>query len=241
MRALRRGIARVVALLVLAALALIAFGYGRDRPQDLPWTPLDLGAPTGVFTGRKLTALHDAAPWCRALLAQSGIRFVALAPVSDGPHCGYGDGIRLVAGGARSVGYSPAGLATSCPVAAALAMWEWDVVQPAARARLGSAVTRIDHFGSYNCRHIAGRAGWSEHATADAVDIAGFHLTDGTHITVARDWRGDGAKAAFLRDVRDGACHLFATTLSPDYNAAHADHLHLDQAARGVVGSRACR
>jgi hypothetical protein len=41
--------------------------------------------------------------------------------------------------------------------------------------------------------------------------------------------------------VRDGACRLFATTLSPDYNAAHADHLHLDQANRGAGGWRACR
>lgn len=245
MRGVRYAIGRVVGALVLAALALIAVGYWRDRPQDLPWTPLDLGAPIGAFTGRKLTALHDAAPRCRALLAKAGVRFVALAPVSDGPRCGYGDGIRLAAGGTRSVGYSPAGLATSCPVVAALALWEWDVVQPAARARLSGTVTRIDHLGSYNCRHIAGSAGWSEHATADAVDIAGFRLADGTRVTIARDWRGDrqggGAKAAFLRDVRDGACRLFATTLSPDYNAAHADHLHLDQAARGVVGWRACR
>ncbi|RZL73462.1 MAG: extensin, partial [Sphingomonas sp.] len=57
----------------------------------------------------------------------------------------------------------------------------------------------------------------------------------------ARDWKGDDPKAAFLRDVRDGACQLFATTLSPDYNAAHADHLHLDQANRGSMGWRACR
>ena len=34
---------------------------------------------------------------------------------------------------------------------------------------------------------------------------------------------------------------LFATVLSPDYNAAHRDHLHLDQAARGAWGWRACR
>ncbi|MDP1909506.1 MAG: extensin family protein, partial [Hyphomicrobium sp.] len=41
-------------------------------------------------------------------------------------------------------------------------------------------------------------------------------------------------------DVRDGACRLFSTTLSPDYNAAHADHLHFDQASRGAVGGRLC-
>ena len=48
-------------------------------------------------------------------------------------------------------------------------------------------------------------------------------------------------RAAFLRAVRDGACRLFATTLSPDYNVAHRDHFHFDQAARGAVGGRLCR
>nr|MBA3526869.1 extensin family protein [Sphingomonas sp.] len=47
--------------------------------------------------------------------------------------------------------------------------------------------------------------------------------------------------AAFLREVRDGACRLFPTVLSPDYNAAHRDHLHLDVANRGTAGWTLCR
>ncbi|MCE3544180.1 extensin family protein, partial [Escherichia coli] len=92
-----------------------------------------------------------------------------------------------------------------------------------------------EHLGSYACRRLYGRAAgnWSEHARANAIDIAGFRLANGTRITVARDWRGQSAKAAFLRDVRDGACRVYATVLSPDYNVAHRDHLHLDQADRG--------
>ncbi|MBU1256939.1 MAG: extensin family protein, partial [Alphaproteobacteria bacterium] len=38
-----------------------------------------------------------------------------------------------------------------------------------------------------------------------------------------------------------GACDLFSTVLSPDYNKAHRDHFHLDQAERGATGWRACR
>jgi len=34
----------------------------------------------------------------------------------------------------------------------------------------------------------------------------------------------------FVRAVRDGACRVFGVVLSPDYNAAHADHLHLNPA-----------
>jgi hypothetical protein len=50
---------------------------------------------------------------------------------------------------------------------------------------------------------------------------------------VASDWTGEGPKATFLHDVRNGACGMFATTLSPDYNRLHRDHFHLDEAARG--------
>lgn len=227
---------------MLAALALVAWGVLRGRLQDLPWTPLDLGQPVGLFTGRKLTALTADAAACRGLLTQAGVRFTALPARRDG-QCGYDDAVRLTAGGARSVALSPTNLGIACPVAAALAMWEWDVLAPAARRHFGARVTRIDHFGSYSCRRLYGRGAgaWSEHATADAIDIAGFRLSDGTRISIARDWKGDDAKAKFLREVRDGACDLFATVLSPDYNAAHRDHFHLDQAARGARGWRACR
>jgi len=242
MRAVRRTIGWLVALVVIATLALMLWASLRGRPQDVPWAPLDLGQPIGLFTGRKLTALTEDFPQCRTLLDRAGVRYTVLPPRKGEGQCGYADGVRLT-GGSRKIAFAPAGLGVACPVAAALAMWEWDIVQPAAERHFGARVATIDHFGSYSCRRIADShsSNWSEHSTADAVDIAGFRLTDGTRITVARDWKGDDPKAAFLRDVRDGACQLFATTLSPDYNAAHADHLHLDQANRGATGWRACR
>ena len=242
-RALRRTIGWIAAIAVIGTVALLLWGMARGRQQDLPWTPLDLGAPIGMFTGAKLAALGRDFPQCRAKLDAAGVRYTALPPRRDGAQCGYDDGVRLTAGGARQIRFRPAGLGIACPVAAALSVWEWQVVQPAAQRHFGSRVTAIDHFGSYSCRRIYGRdAGtWSEHATADAVDIAGFRLADGRRITVVGDWTGSGDKAAFLREIRDGACRLFATTLSPDYNAAHRDHLHLDQADRGAMGWRACR
>jgi hypothetical protein len=132
---------------------------------------------------------------------------------------------------------------TSCPVAAALTVLEREVLQPAAVRHFGKAVARIDHAGSYSCRRLYGRdeGPYSEHATAEAIDLLGFQLEDGTRISVLRDWGSEGAEAAFLREVRDGSCRLFATVLSPDYNAAHADHLHLDMAERGRTGWSVCR
>ncbi len=243
MRALRRFAGALVIGGILLALLFAAWAGLRGRPQDLPWTPLDLGQPIGLFTGRKLTGLTDDFPACRAALDRAGVEYTALPPRSGEGQCGYRDGIRFTEGGSRRIVFSPADLGVACPIAAALAVWEWEVVQPAARRHFGSSVARIEHFGSYSCRRIYGRdaGNWSEHSTADAIDIAGFRLADGTRITVARDWQGTDPAALFLHDVRDGACDLFATTLSPDYNAAHADHLHLDQAERGAMGWRGCR
>lgn len=231
-------------LALIGFAALLLYGYSRTHPQDMPWAKLDLAQPVGAFTGRKLAGLgRDGGSECKALLRRAGVRFTSLPRRSGEGQCGYSDGVRLGTGGSVEIGYRPAGLGTSCPVAAALALWEWHVVQPAALRRFGSKVADLEHFGSYSCRRIYGRSegDWSEHSTANAVDVAGFRLEDGTRISVAKDWKGGGAKAAFLHDVRDGACKLFATTLSPDYNAAHHDHLHLDEAARGSFGWRACR
>ena len=225
---------------VAAALFLfaLAFFHFRNRPQDLPWTRLDLGEPVGWFTGAKLAALDDDYPLCEKLLKRAGVRFAELEPVARG-QCGYADAVRLDPGGARTIGFDPARPGMACPVAAALSMWEWNVVQPAALRRFGSRVVTFEHFGTYNCRPIAGSSSLSQHSYARAIDIAGFVLANGRRITVARDWSGKDDAAAFLRDVRDGACGLFSTTLSPDYNAAHHDHLHLDEQPRG--GWRACR
>lgn len=241
--------ARLRALKIFLMLAAAGFGvflfwgYARNHPEDVPWTELDLARPVGAFTGRKLAELSGEGPKCRALLRRAGISFEPLGPRRAGERCGYEDAVRFRPGGALAVAYRPADLGTSCPVAAALALWEWHVVQPAALKHFGVEVAAVDHFGSYSCRRIYGRSDgqWSEHAGANAVDVAGFQLADGRRIGVLADWSDDGAKGRFLREVRDGACRLFATTLSPDYNAAHRDHLHLDQAKRGAMGWRGCR
>ena len=65
-------------------------------------------------------------------------------------------------------------------------------------------------------------------------------LADGTRVALRTDWYDRGAKGAFLHAVRDRSCGLFSTLLSPDYNRAHADHFHLDMAAR-TAGWTVCR
>ena len=240
---MRRFLVRLLVLALVAAGAILLYGHARRHPEDVPWTALDLAQPIGAFTGRKLAGLSEDGPRCRALLTRAGVRYTALPARRATPQCGYDHAVRLAPGGALAIGYRPADVATNCAVTAALALWEWHVVQPAARRHFGRAVASIDHFGSYNCRRVYGRevGDWSEHARANAIDIAGFTLAGGRRIGVARDWGRGGPEALFLEEVRDGACRLFSTVLSPDYNIAHRDHLHLDMAPRGSWGWRACR
>lgn len=227
----------IIATLIAVIIIQGAAWLHRHR-QDLPWTELDLAAPPGRFTPSKIAELGQDAPRCRALLGRAG---VTLAPAPDriiGTDCGYRDG--TVISGFLSPW--PAGLVTSCPVAAALTLWEREV-QLEAQRLLGQRVTRFLHAGSFSCRRLYGRdeGAWSEHATADAVDIIGFQLADGSNVSVLRDWPSTGARGTFLRNVRDAACRSFTTVLSPAYNAAHRDHLHLDTANRGTGGWTACR
>lgn len=117
----------------------------------------------------------------------------------------------------------------TCTLATALEGWARFGVDHAARLTLGSPLARIDTFGSYNCRNVAGSDHRSAHATANAVDIAAFVLADGRKISVKSDWSGDNpATRTFLRQIRASACRRFGVVLSPDYNAAHQDHFHLE-------------
>jgi len=126
----------------------------------------------------------------------------------------------------------------TCFLAVSWAMFELHVLQPAARQHFGQEVMRVEHLGTYACRNLyhrdSGRR--SEHATANAIDVASFVLADGTQITLQSDWNGEASKAAFLRALRDGACRFFDVVLSPDYNEAHRDHFHFD-----AGDQRACR
>lgn len=236
----------LVWLLVLAAIVtglyLACLQRVREHPADFPWTELDLRQPIGIFTGRKIAALGDDFRQCHTQLFRAGVRYQALPPGGSN-QCAYDNAVQFTGGGTRRIGYRPDRLDVACPIAAGLVTWESRIVQPAAERNFGSRVATIDHYGSYSCRRVnnSPSGDWSEHASANAVDIAAFRLADGRRISIASDWNATPEERAFLREVRDGACRLFATVLSPDYNAAHRDHLHFDQADRGDMGWRACR
>lgn len=229
-----------IVLLVVGALCLAVWRWLAEHPEHNPWAPLSLRDPVGWATAGKLAHLRAEPGECRAFLTRSGIGFTGLPPVGEGA-CRREDRTVALADPASGLVLRPAGAQASCAVNAALALWLRHGVQPAAKDLLDARVVAIEHVGTSNCRRIGGGESgrWSQHATGNAIDVTAFILADGRRVSVLRDWPGEGARSEFLKAARDSACELFGTTLSPDYNAAHRDHLHLDQAARS--GFRVCR
>jgi hypothetical protein len=112
-----------------------------------------------------------------------------------------------------------------CKMAAAVADWVRTDVAKLAN-KLGSRVTELDNFDSFECRgrnRVAG-ARLSEHGRANALDVRSISLSGGrvisfTDRTVSRDLR-----EAALRSV----CARFSTVLGPGSDWYHEDHIHLD-------------
>ncbi len=120
----------------------------------------------------------------------------------------------------------------TCGLASKFINWSNGDVNQAAIRVFGSGLERVETFGTYSCRRVSGTRNLSEHAKSNAVDISGFVLKNGHRISVLQGWRGNQDEQRFLRQIRDDACNQFGTILSPDYNEAHKDHFHLDNAVR---------
>lgn len=229
-------LASVLLDLLLGAMLLFGFVNATAPPQDLPWKPLRLSDPIGMATGAKLALVTSDPQRCLRFLADNRAPFsLAQSPVDAGP-CVVPAPVRL------PDRLSPRAPLMSCPLAVSFLIWERHGVGPAAERLLGARVQAVDHAGTYACRGVRSSTtasvdvAPSQHAQAKAIDITGFQLSNGESVSVARNWNGTDAKARFLHAAHDSACRLFGTTLSPDYNAAHRSHFHLD-----TGGFRICR
>lgn len=123
---------------------------------------------------------------------------------------------------------------TNCALTAALGRWLDGVAQPFALKLFNSPVIRINNVSSYVCRTRNHRPGarLSEHAHANALDVAGLVLEDGTTLSVKKHWGEDSAKGRYLYILHRQACGIFKTVLGPTSDANHHDHFHFDMAAR---------
>jgi hypothetical protein len=177
-------------------------------------------------------------PACLDDLVARGVPFeptvLADAHPADDPSltCHVEDPVRMFSGYAGvdlayADGEDPESVVGACSLAHALA----DTLEDVA----AEGVVRVRHLGTYNCRTIAGSTSLSRHGYGDAIDISGFDFEDGARWTLYDDWEHDATAfdteaGEWLYDTahrwHDDA--LWTIILTPDYNAAHDDHFHVD-------------
>jgi hypothetical protein len=112
-----------------------------------------------------------------------------------------------------------------CAMASAVAEWiRLDMVPLA--ARLGTVVSDLDNFDSFECRgrnRVVG-AQLSEHGRANALDVRAVKLANGESIALT-----DRKVSRELREsVLQSVCARFSTVLGPGSDWYHEDHIHLD-------------
>lgn len=138
---------------------------------------------------------------CGQTLAGLDVTFEQAEPIRESA-CGTPAPIRLSR--AAGVEIRPPAV-VNCAVAAALARWLGQSVQPGARQLLGKPVRRLANVSAYVCRGRNGISGapLSEHAYANAIDIAAFELEGGGTVTLARHW-GPTSRDLVARSSGDG-------------------------------------
>lgn len=212
-------------LLLMAAMFLAVDRYVPSRYN--PFKPLSIDASPTFVTGLKIAALKFNTETCFDVLFNSDLEYTRLPEEKTGEGCGFYGAATLLRSGVSYGG----NITLTCPALVSLAIWEKHGLQTRAKEVFSQQVVRVRHYGTYACRNInnarSGRR--SQHALANAIDIAGFTLRDGTEISVLEDWGVKDRKGRFLKQLRDSACGYFATVLGPAYNAAHKDHFHFDQ------------
>jgi len=112
----------------------------------------------------------------------------------------------------------------------------------------GYRIVEVADIGIYNYRCIGGGTppdcpnGISQHAYAKAIDLAGFTDASGVYASVNDDWVIDPAEESTCaaatepgvdRSLHEWVCSLkragvWNIVLTPNYNASHRDHFHVD-------------
>ena len=164
---------------------------------------------------------------CRLALTEE----IAIAPSVPDIHgpgdCGGEDLVRLeaiVLPDKHRVLLKPAAT-LRCGMASVIADWVRTAVEPLAEG-LGSELSTLDNFDSYECRGRNGIAGapLSEHGHANAIDVGGWNLANGQSIGLTDRNVPRGLRESVLHS----ACARFTTVLGPGSDGYHEEHIHLD-------------
>ena len=229
MRNFIRGVFQLILVILVSGATFGAFWFGLIPQRYSPFAPVSLETAPGWFLDPKLAALRRDPALCQSVLKAPHID---AAPVADQPvknGCGWSNAVKFAVSGGARLGAEP----ITCELAAAVTLWIEHEVQPAATAAFGKRVASIEDMGTYDCRNIVGNPMWkdvkSQHASANALDLAGFTLEDGRKISVLKDWPAKTPEGTFLHAIKARSCGYFRVSLGPEANAAHKNHFHFDR------------
>ena len=205
-----------------------------EKPKEASKPPEPMGPPPPPQTWTA-SEVESAKMDCDKRLSGLPIIFERLAPIRDGA-CGLPSPVRLngfESEHAPQLTFNPAPT-TSCKMAQALKRWFDEIVQPKAKAYLHATIVRMSTLSGYDCRsrYDDPMQRLSQHAYGNALDVAEFITAKGERVALADAWSAGDERADFLRDIHDGACKIFGTTLGPEANNAHKNHFHLDMTER---------
>jgi hypothetical protein len=151
------------------------------------------------------------------------IKGETLAPITSRVRgCGVADPVRVTSVDGVALTQSAV---INCDTARALKTWIRKGLKPAFGRK---EVVGLRVAASYACRprnNVKG-AKISEHGRGNAIDISAIILADGKSVVVAEDWRRSAGKP--MKKAYRAACGTFGTTLGPESDRYHRDHLHFD-------------
>ena len=149
---------------------------------------------------------------CLSVLSTAGIEFVSLGDVRD-KNCLIKNAIRINILPNTKLS-SP--LTLNCKTASKLVTWLDEI-----------EAKSIDHMGTYNCRKMRGSPIMSEHSFGTAIDIAKIN-----EASIKKHWDNGSVEGNYLHRAAESAYSHFSNVITPDDNALHHDHFHLDQGYR---------
>jgi hypothetical protein len=220
--------ARLILICLLATLVACSGPPATPVRKPPPLLPApNLNDRSGAHIWEQLRQLHQSPDACmNALNTAKSWKIMRMADTAPSPGCGLRDAVKVQAS------YIPINreVDIACPMAAGLHLWMREHVQTAARLYLNADVKSIETYGTYACRTRNNREGarLSEHATANAIDISAFVLSNGKRLRVADIRTMSEDERDFMESVRKGGCRLFSVVLGPGSDGAHEDHFHFD-------------
>jgi hypothetical protein len=232
----------MAAVAILFVPAAASAGAWVPVPQPRPIVAPASDGKDGMQASKAAPATPETPPApsaCRLALTDA-VAIAPSVPAITGPGaCGGDDLVRLeavVLADRSRVPVKPAAT-LRCSMASAIADWIRTDMASLAEG-LGSHVSELDNFDSFECRgrnRVAG-AKLSEHGRANALDIRAIRLANGRTIALT-----DRNVPHELREtMMKSACMRFTTVLGPGSDGYHEDHIHLDLAERRN-GYRICQ